>query len=151
MLEDLKQRIRVIIDPYIAELGIELFELNIKKHQQTVMIEILVDKPRGGIQVGTCTQINRFLNGVIEEKEIFEDYTLEVSSPGLDRPLVMKKDFVRVIGRKVRFHLLEEVNNKKEHWGVVEEVQEDGVLVQTKTERLSILLNNISKAVQVIE
>ncbi len=150
MFEEFKQRISAIIEPYIAELGVELFELNIKQYHQTIMIEILVDKPRGGILVDVCTQINRFLNGVIEEKEIFEAYALEVSSPGVDRPLVTKKDFLRVIGRKVRFHLLEEVNSKKEYWGTVEEVQEDEVLVQVKTERLRIVLKNISKAMQII-
>jgi len=150
MDQDLKEKVFSIVEPYIKELNLVLFELNVRQYHQTVAIEIFVDRVHGGIMVDECTQINRHLARTIEEEEIFEEYMVEVSSPGLDRPLKIQQDFLRVLGRNVRIHLFEPVENKKEYAGIVKEVHDNEVTIETKKGLLTILLENISKAVQVI-
>ena len=78
------------------------------------------------------------------------NYSLEVSSPGLDRPLKTKKDFLRVSGREVVFYLSENLHGKKEHQGVIKDVSEEKVEVQTKSGLVSIPFKIINKAVQII-
>ena len=145
------EKIEALIMPYIEELSAELIELDMKHRGKTVVIDIVADRP-GGITVGECTFINKKVDRQIEKKQWFgEDYIVEVSSPGLDRALKTPKDFSRVLGREVRFHLLEEVEGKVEHLGEVVEVKEDGILIKTKDKTITIPFGDISKAVQVIE
>jgi len=151
MHERLIGQIEALIMTHIDELSLELVELDIKHRRSTVVIDIIVDKP-GGITIGECTLINKKVNRDIEEKQWFgEDYVVEVASPGLDRELKTSKDFARIVGRNVRFHLLELVEGKIEHSGTVTEVNEDKILIKKNDLVIAIPLKQISKAVQVIE
>ena len=151
MCDELTEQVEALIMPYIEELSAELVELNVKYRGKTVVISIVADRP-GGITIGECTFINKKVDREIEKKQWFgEDYAVEVSSPGLDRALKTSKDFSRVLGREVRFHLLEAVEGKIEHFGEVVEVKGDGVLIKTSDKTITILFGAISKAVQVIK
>ncbi|VAX35053.1 FIG000325: clustered with transcription termination protein NusA [hydrothermal vent metagenome] len=150
MDEEIKEKIAKIIEPYITQLGLQLFELKVREYQKVVSIEILVDKAEGGIAVDECTGINRYLNSVLEEEQLFENYTIEVASPGIDRPLEIKRDFLRVMGRSVRFHLFDFVEGKKEYTGEVKQVRKNHVVIIVKQKAIAIGFDNISKAVQVI-
>ena len=82
------------------------------KTKTAIVIQILVDRINGGIIVDECADVNVHVNNQLEALNLIEDnYTLEVSSPGLDRPLTTKKDFKRVLGIMTRFHLNEMVQN----------------------------------------
>ena len=151
MCDELTEQVEALIMPYIEELSAELVELNVKYRGKTVVISIVADRP-GGITIGECTFINKKVDREIEKKQWFgEDYAVEVSSPGLDRALKTSKDFSRVLGREVRFHLQEAVEGKIEHLGEVVEVKGDGVLIKTSDKTITILFGAISKAVQVIK
>ena len=151
MRDKLTEQIEALIMPYIEELSAELVELNVKHRGKTVMIEVVADRP-GGITIGECTLMNKKADREIENKQWFgEDYVIEVSSPGLDRPLKTSADFSRAIGREVRFHLLEAVEGKVEHLGVVLEVKKEEILVNTNDKTITVPLETISKAVQVIK
>ena len=150
MREPLTEQMEALIIPHINELSAELVELNIKHRGNTVVIDIIADK-RGGITIGECALINKKIDHTIEEKQWFgEDYVVEVSSPGLDRALKTSKDFTRVIGRSVRFHLSKPVEGKIEYLGVVIEVKEDKILLKKDDQTIIVPLEHISKAVQVI-
>lgn len=149
-LEDLKVKIEEISAPFLEDMGLELFDTEIKRSGKTMSIQMLIDKPRGGISLDECTFINKKIIGVIEQKELLDDYTLEVSSPGLDRPLVKAKDFQRVMGRRVRFHLKEKLENKLEYAGRIEDADKNQVTIRINDHTLVIPIEKIHKAVQVI-
>lgn len=152
MRDELIVEIEALISASIEELSIELVEFNIKHRRNTVVIDIIADKPGGGITVDECTALNKSVNRSIEKRQWFgEDYVVEVSSPGLDRPLKTSKDFARVLERKVRVHLLEPVEGKVEHHGDVVKVKENKILIKTDGGTITIPLECISMAVQVIE
>jgi len=89
---------------------------------------------------------------ILDEKDILKErYILEVYSPGLDRPLSTKNDFLRCINRKVRFWLSEPINGKIEMEGSVTKVDDDSVYVDIKDEAVKIPLLNIKKAKQIID
>lgn len=149
MFEELSLKIQTMIVPLITELGLELIELNLKRHGKVISVQILADKPAGGITIEECTFINRSLNRMLEEQNLIsDDYEVEVSSPGLDRTLKTQKDFLRMMGRRVRFHLLEKIAEKLEHSGIIRAVSEESVIVETKSATITIPLEKISKAVQ---
>ncbi len=151
MQDKLTEQIEALIMPYIEELSAEIVELNVKQRGNTVVIDIAADRP-GGITIGECTFINKKVDREIEKRQWFDgNYVVEVSSPGLDRALKTSKDFLRVLGREVRFHLLDALEGKVEHLGEVVEVNEDKILIKTNDKTITVPLGSISKAVQVIE
>lgn len=145
------EQVRALIMPYIDEVAAELVELRLKHRGKTVVVDIIADRPNG-ITIGDCAFVNKKVDRALEKRQWFgEDYVVEVASPGLDRPLETPKDFSRVIGRKVRIHLLEAVEGKVEHHGDIMEVKEDKISIKTKDKTISIPLKIISTAVQMIE
>jgi len=152
MNSELTEKIEALIRRNLEEISAELVEFNIKRRGRTVVIDIIADKPNGGITIGECASVNKGINRAIEKKRWLDDnYIVEVASPGLDRTLKTPRDFERVLGRRVRVHLLEAVEGKVEHHGDVAEVNEDQILIRTNEKIIIIPLKYISKAVQVIE
>ena len=152
MYEEVKNKVEHFLEPYLAEWGFVLFDFKIQCRGRSIVVDLLVDKELGGITLDECSRVNRKIVGYLEENSLIDDdFMVEVSSPGLDRPLKTTKDFIRVIGRQVRFHLCESLESKLEYAGCVQEVAGDHVLVKTKNKNISIPLDRISKAVQVIE
>ncbi|MBU0468597.1 MAG: hypothetical protein KKD07_07765 [Candidatus Omnitrophica bacterium] len=151
MLEDLRNCVEDIARPVLSEINAEIFELKVNNQNNIIVIEIIVDKVNGGINSDECAYINREISRNLEELEIVgSGYAVNVFSPGVDRPLKDKRDFLRVIGRDVRLHLTEKIEGKLEHSGTVEEVFDNKVKIKVKSEELIILYEIISKAVQII-
>jgi ribosome maturation factor RimP len=151
MRGELTDQLESIAVPIIGQVAAELIELKVSRHNKMIMINILADKPKGGITIDECAYINKMIVRAIEEDGMFgEDFTVEVSSPGLDRPLKTAKDFTRVIGKEIRIHLKEKIDNKLEHTGSMRSVNDDAVLIEAKNNSITIPLKAITKAVQVI-
>ena len=151
MLDEIKIKIEEFINPFLGELGLELVELILKRRGRTIAIEVVADKPTGGVTLAECTILNRYLSTKMEAENFMEsDYVIEVCSPGIDRPLKGKKDFLRVVGREVRFYLSEPIHNKSEQVGTVQNVEETNVAIESKSQVLNIPYEKIIKAIQAI-
>lgn len=151
MIDSLNEKILEIAKPFFEEIGAELVDLNVRRTHSQVHIQILADKPAGGITIDECSELNRKIGDAIEGQSLIGvHYLLEVSSPGLDRPLKTFRDFLRVRGREVRFFLSEPVEEKLEHAGVVQRIEGDQVVIESNFSKIVIPLNKINKAKQVI-
>ena len=151
MLEDLRKSINDIAKPIVNGINGEIFELKVNKQNNLIVIEIIVDKINGGINSDECAAVNRKISKTIEELDVVgSGYVVNVFSPGIDRPLENKIDFLRVVGRDVRFHLSEKIEGKLEHSGIVEEVFDNEVKIMVKSRDLIIKYEIINKAVQII-
>ncbi len=151
MSEELDNAIQKFITLLMNELSVELVELNIRRQNRVIVIDVIVDKPQGGITLAECSLVNQKLSQGLEGKDLIEeDFTVEVSSPGLDRPLKTVKDFLRNVGKNVRFDLSEQVEEKKEHSGIIKEVMESKIIVKINKNLIAIPIITINKAVQVI-
>ncbi|MCA9408564.1 MAG: hypothetical protein H6755_00585 [Candidatus Omnitrophica bacterium] len=149
--ELVKTKIEELSTSLLTELNAEIFELNIKQQGRTVVIELLVDKPEGGINIDECIYINKNLNEKLEQEQILEgDYVVEVSSPGIDRPLKVAKDFRRIKGKKIRVHLKDLVDGKLEYGGFLKDVRENEIIIESKNQDIKILLSNIQTGMQII-
>lgn len=145
------EKIKVIIEPVLIEANIELVDLVFVHVNGGVTIRLLADKIGGGINLGECAQISRQISQRLEEKDIIASrYMLEVSSPGLDRPLKKERDFLRSLNKEAVFFLNDLVNGKCQWQGVISKVDQAAVFIQAAGQILEIPLIKINKAQLVI-
>lgn len=151
MSEELTQQLQELIMSSIVHAGAELVELTLKRRGRTQVVEVLVDNDSGGITIGECSAINREIFKQCDQARILgDDFQVEVSSPGLDRPLRTTKDFSRKMGRLIRVHLRAPVKERLEYSGTIKEVKDDAVVVDTPQGVMELAIDNIQKAVQEI-
>jgi ribosome maturation factor RimP len=156
--EEFKEKIDPVLKSYGRKWGIELVDFSIKSRArgESSIIEIIADRAQapklgqGGITIDECAQFNVYVTKEIEMLGLGDDYEVQVSSPGLDRPLKTERDFLRVVGKDVRFHLREPIEEKREYSGTVKQVMHDQVVINSKVHAMAIPFTKISKAVQVI-
>ena len=93
-------------------------------------LQIMAERPEGGIEIEDCAKISRAVSAVLDvEDPISDEYTLEVSSPGIDRPLTRLKDFERAAGHEARIETVEMIEGRKRFKGTLEGVENDEVLL----------------------
>ena len=151
MLTDIAILVENIITPMIADLGLELVELNITQRNTTYMIEVLTDRPQGGISLEQCVKLNKKIVEALDlTQSLAEDYELVVASPGLDRPLENRKDFTRMLDKRVKVLLTEKVDGKGEYSGLVKQADETAVLIALRKKEVKLPYDKILKAGLVI-
>jgi len=149
--ETLVSDFKILLADFIKSRNLELVDVIHRYEGRDLFLRILVDRPEGGISLGECAELNRELGALLDEKNILEQrYILEVSSPGLDRPLKTANDFRRSLNKKVKFFLSELINAKLEWDGVISKVDEVKVYVDTGRGILEIPLEKINKAKQIL-
>jgi ribosome maturation factor RimP len=149
--EDLKQTVAKIAEAKAAGLGLDLVETALSVSRNGVSIRLYADRPTGGVTIDDCSSLNRQVDEQIYE-EVLPDgkYTLEVSSPGLDRDLLGYRDFRRVVGRDVLVFLAEACNGKTQWQGELVDVTEEHFVIRTKKEDCLIPFCVLKKGKQVI-
>lgn len=152
MFEDCLLKLRPLFSAHLERLGFVLVDIRFYRNNEGALIlEALADRAEGGITLDECTRFNVELGDIAEENvSISARYVLEVSSPGIDRPLVTLSDFRRVIGRKVRVFLKEPTDGKIEHLGNVESAGTDAILIKTENKTIVIPLEKVNRAKQVV-
>ena len=125
--EQYEARTEEYLLPLMTEHNFELVDVEYVKEAGTWYLRAYIDK-EGGITVDDCEVINRKLSDWLDEEDFIEEsYILEVSSPGLGRPLKKEKDFVRSIGKEVDVKLYKALNKQKDYTGVLEAYDKDTV------------------------
>ena len=143
--------LRAVLISLLADMQLVLVDLTVKRRNSDLAVEILVDHLAGGVTLDECSRLNAKLNAWLEENHpTAENYLLEVSSPGLDRPLKSTDDFQRVLNKPVRFLLSQPVAGKWEYVASVQRADATEVIVSAGAEIIAIPRQFISKAVQVI-
>lgn len=143
--------LRTLIEDFLKKQNLDLVDLIYRYEGKDLVLRVLADRPQGGITLDDCAYLNNEISRMLDEKDILQQrYILEVSSPGLDRPLKSRNDFLRCINRKVRVFLNEPINGKSELEGVITEVKDDSVYIVINKESIEVPLSKVAKAKQVI-
>jgi ribosome maturation factor RimP len=145
----IQENAKQVLDP----LGFELVELKIIRSNNELILRFLIDRVEGGITLNECAQLNRDISQLLDEKNIIgQEYNLEVSSPGLDRPLQEGKDFRRVLEKIIHVFLKEKQEEKLEFEGRLVRLEKEGIVINAdQQEELFIPFTKINKAKQVIK
>ena len=138
--------LREILEPVVTAMGYELIGVEFHPHRGSALLRLYIDK-EGGVNVDDCQQVSHQVSGVLDvEDPIPGHYRLEVSSPGLDRPLFEARDFVRFAGHPVRVQLTLPLNGRKKFTGRLVGVRADQVVLEHEGQELAIPLTAIEKA-----
>ncbi|UWQ21968.1 ribosome maturation factor RimP [Jannaschia sp. W003] len=130
----LDRRLAAIVQPAIEGMGYELVRLRLQGGK-TATLQIMADKPDGGIEVDDCARISTELSAVLDvEDPIDGEYVLEVSSPGIDRPLTRLKDFDAWAGHEAKLETAEPIDGQKRFKGEIAGTEGDEVLVEIDRE-----------------
>jgi ribosome maturation factor RimP len=125
----LDRRLLEIIQPVVEDLGFEVVRIRYQGGKKPVL-QIMADRPEGGIEVEDCAVISRTLGAVLDvEDPIESEYNLEISSPGIDRPLTRLKDFDAWEGYEAKIETEELIDGRKRFKGVLAGIEGDEVLI----------------------
>ena len=142
----LDQRLAEILTPVIEGLGFELVRLRLMSGK-TMTLQIMAERPEGGIEVDECAEISTAVSAVMDVEDPIEDnYTLEVSSPGIDRPLTRLKDFDRWHGYEVKIETTEMFDGRRRFKGQLVGTEGDEVLIEIEEGTIGLEFDWLSDA-----
>lgn len=128
--EDYEIKAEALILPIVTKNHYELVDIEFVKEHSNWILRAYLDKD-GGFTIDDCEKVSREFSDLLDKEDfIQESYILEVSSPGLDRPLKKDRDFARSIGKKVEVKLYKPLENKKEFSGVLKEYDNTSVTIE---------------------
>ena len=145
-----ESKISSLIESELKELGYLIVQVKINRHERA--LQIMMEKISGELNINDCTNASRVIMPVIESNRFLPDnYRIEISSPGIDRILVRKKDFIQNIGNEIKVELIEKIENKKSYRGEIFGFQEDCLLLTDAkstdiNNKVKIPFKNINKA-----
>jgi ribosome maturation factor RimP len=124
---------------------LEAINVNISGNSASKNIQIMIESDVG-VSIDNCAEVSKLARNIITmEKFIEDDYNIEVSSPGINRPLYNVKDFIKYQGEKVFIELKRNINNQRRFKGYYE-VKDNIICISHKNETIEITFNDIKKA-----
>lgn len=129
------EKITALIEPVADAAGFDLVRVRVTGSKQ-VTLQIMAERPDGTMTAENCAKLSRALSALFEETDPVPGgaYTLEVSSPGIDRPLTRMKDFVRWDGYAVKLELAQLVEGRKRFKGILAGTEDDNILIDLEGE-----------------
>ena len=147
-MSDAVDKIRRILDPILLSMGLSLWEMEFQKQGPKWLLRVYIDREEGGVTLNDCETVSRDLSATLDVEDIIPHaFTLEVSSPGLDRALTIPEHYIRFVGSTVKIKTYQPIDGEKVFRGTLLGMIEDKVKVEYKAgEVFEIPLSNISKA-----
>ena len=140
------QLVTDLVEPTLKGSDIELVDVEYKKTGKTWSLRVFIDKNQG-VTVDDCQKLSREIEDLIAIHELIADhYVLEVSSPGLDRPLKKETDFIRNKGKQVLVKTYLPINNSKTNTGTIKDFSNDTLFLENEKKTFEISLSNIAQA-----
>lgn len=145
------QSVTELIEPGLLADGLELVDVEFKKEGKNWILRIYIDR-EGGVTLADCQKVSRLAGDLIEVEEIIEPvYTLEVSSPGLNRVLKKEKDFLKYSGKKIYLQCHAPMDGRKKFTGILTGFIDQSIHLEVDGQHYTIPLNLVAKANLVIE
>lgn len=144
----IESKIEELIEPVVKNLGFEIEYVEFAKEGINNVLRIVIDKVGEAMWVEDCEKVSRAIEDIVD-KNINQEYVLEVSSPGLERQLKNIKLYKKYIGKNIHVKLFTKVEGKKEFEGIIKDVDEDKEIVILELEdknNLELLLKDIASA-----
>lgn len=135
-----------LFEPEVVAIGYELLGIELSQNGNGSILRIYIDKEEG-IDIDDCAKVSRQLTGILDvEDPIAGNYDLEVSSPGLDRPLFKIEQFKKFIGETVKLKLYEKLDGRKNFIGKLNAVDENEVVINCEDNEYTVQFEQIERA-----
>jgi len=145
------QSVTELIESGLLADGLELVDVEFKKEGKNWILRIYIDR-EGGVTLADCQKVSRLAGDLIEVEEVIEPvYTLEVSSPGLNRVLKKEKDFLKYSGKKIYVQCHAPMDGRKKFTGILTGFIDQSIHLEVDGQHYTIPLNLVAKANLVIE
>ncbi len=142
----LEQNLQEMLQGPVEDLGCELWGIECQRAGRFMTVRLFIDK-EGGVTVDDCADVSRQVSAILDvEDPIADKYNLEVSSPGLDRPLFTLPQFERYIGQDIAVHLRIPVMERRKWQGKLERIENDMVTLIVDGQEQVLVFGNIQKA-----
>ena len=142
----LEQNLQEMLQGAVEDLGCELWGIECQRAGRFMTVRLFVDK-EGGVTVDDCADVSRQVSAILDvEDPIADKYNLEVSSPGLDRPLFTLSQFERYIGQDIAVHLRIPVMERRKWQAKLERIENDMVILIVDGQEQVLAFGNIQKA-----
>ena len=142
----LEQNLQEMLQGAVEDLGCELWGIECQRTGRFMTVRLFIDK-EGGVTVDDCADVSRQVSAILDvEDPIADKYNLEVSSPGLDRPLFTLPQFERYIGQDIAVHLRIPVMERRKWQGKLERIENDIVTLIVDGQEQVLVFGNIQKA-----
>jgi ribosome maturation factor RimP len=143
--------VRKLVLPILDDYGLELVDVEYLREPNGWVVRVFIEK-EGGVTLSECTTVSRELGYILEVKEVIDHpYNLEVSSPGLDRPLKTEKDFQRFSGKKAVVKTAELIDGRRNFKGTIRSIENGLVTLDNEGETWTIPFDEIAKAKLIYE
>jgi len=144
--ESVTERVTALVEPVIEEMGFELVDVEFLTDRGRRVLRIYVDT-EGGITLDQCVDVSREVGTLIDLEDVVpEQYVLEVSSPGLDRPLKKEKDFLGAVGRKVKVKMKNPVENRRNFTGILKSFDNGFMTLQVDNQKVNLPVKAVDRA-----
>ncbi len=145
-MADVVTRLQELLEPVVTGLGYELYGLEYLGQGKYSVLRIYIDQ-ESGITVDDCSKVSHQVSGVLDvEDPISGQYTLEVSSPGMDRPLLKAEHYGRYTGQQVKVKLDKPINGQSRFSGVLRGLKDGSVVVEVDGELIEFTVDMVNKA-----
>lgn len=138
-------KIEKIVLPVLKEMELELVDIEYLQEGGYWYVRIYIEKLDGDVSLDDCAKVSMAVEDDID-KLIDKKFFLEISSPGVERPLKREKDYIRFTGSKIKVSLKHKINEKKNFEGILSKFENDTVFLMTDNEELEISFKEVRKA-----
>jgi ribosome maturation factor RimP len=146
MPKEIVDRVSAIADPILSNEGMELVEIEYRRESKGWVLRLYIDK-EGGVTLDDCTRISQEVGRSLDVEDfISTPYTLEVSSPGLARPLKKEKDFMKYRNHMIKVKTIDPIENRRQFKGKLLGITENRIEIAMDGGVFQILLSNVAKA-----
>jgi len=143
---DVGSRVETLITDVVDSEGFELLHVNYEPRGAKPLLKIYIDKP-GGVTISDCTRVSRRVSLLLDVEDIVKGhYLLEVSSPGIERPLFTEEDYRRFNDREIRLLTTEKVGERRNFTGFIERFENGQLMLRCEEGSYSIPFAKIKKA-----
>jgi ribosome maturation factor RimP len=150
--KEIVQQVEDMLRPIAARLGLEMVGVSLAGEAHRTVLRVLMDRLDGGITVEECAKVSETLSRQLDLYDLFDHpYTLEVSSPGLDRPLRTDADFRRFAGKKAEIKTYGPVDGQRSFRGILLGIIDEAVVLQVEAKQVQVPKGQIAQARLVVE
>ena len=146
MSKEIVDRVRAIVNPILSDEGMELVDIEYRRESKGWVLRLTLDK-EGGITLDDCSRVSQEVGRSLDVEDFIQHpYTLEVSSPGLTRPLRTEKDFMKYRHHLVKVKTVDPIENRRQFKGRLLGVFENRIEIESEEGIFQIPLSNVAKA-----